>query len=99
MQREWEEIHSFLNKKRSGNVLTKICTCMQINILNAQTNFHVSNCKSVDAASRKDDFDCQIYKMQGGLEMEEISIASNSVLDGNFHNSCPCYMRIVAAHC
>jgi hypothetical protein len=39
--------------------------------------------------------------MQGGLEMEEISIASNSVLDGSFQNSFPLfyiYIRIVVVH-
>ncbi len=55
--------------------LYKNFTVMNINILNAQTNFQVSICKTLDVTRKKNV--TQIYKRRVGLETGENSFASN----------------------
>jgi hypothetical protein len=54
---------------------------MQSHLLNTHTKFEVSIRKTLNATSKKINLDCQIYKIQSGLEMGQNSFSSNSFTD------------------
>ncbi len=51
---------------------------MQINIFYAHTYFQFSICKNVDVASKKNNFNCQIFTNADWTKLGENSFASNS---------------------
>jgi hypothetical protein len=64
--------------------LTKIKMWMQLTIFNSHGNFQFSICNNVDVIRRKPILYCHNYNVEGGLEMGDNSIASNSFTVWNF---------------